>query len=142
VTTWTKLEFRHRRIHELNDLTSLVELLFPGNRRQQYAAAHSLLELKQGDDLVRSMTYLENRHGISRRTMQRARAKLARLGLIERISWMNTRYRGREGWKLSTRFTGALRALAGLVETWQARQDPQRLEKDLALVELLGDFKN
>jgi hypothetical protein len=51
---------------------------------------------------------------------------------------MNTRYRGRKGWKLSTRFTGALRALAGLVETWQARQDPQRLEKDRALVELLG----
>jgi hypothetical protein len=137
VTTWTKLEFRHRRIYELNDLTDFVELLFPGNRRQKYAAAHILLELKQADDLVQSMTHLENRYGISRRTMQRARAKLARLGLIERISWMNTRYHGREGWKLSTRFAGALRALAGLVETWQTRQDPQRLEKDRALVELL-----
>ena len=34
-------------------------------------------------------------HAISRRTLERTRAKLSRLGLIEHVTWMNSRHGGR-----------------------------------------------
>ncbi|MEX2389222.1 MAG: helix-turn-helix domain-containing protein [Phycisphaeraceae bacterium] len=133
----TKIAFRHRQVRDIDDVTDLVVMLFPGNRNQQHAAARILLELKAADDLVPTMAHLERRHNISRRTLQRARAKLAKLGLIERISWMNTRYHGREGWKLSTRFSATLRALAGFYDTWQHDREPVRQMKDEQLTNLL-----
>ena len=134
----TKIAFRHRRARGLDDVTDLVAMLFPGNRNQQHAAARILLELKAADDLVPTMAHLERRHGISRRTLQRARAKLAKLGLIERISWMNTRHHGREGWKLSTRFGASLRALADFHDRWQRDREAVRHMKDEQLTNLLG----
>ena len=89
------------------------------------------------DGLVPSMAHLERKHQISRRTLQRARAKLSRLGLIERVSWMNTRYGGQEGWKLSTRFSSGMRRMADIVEGWRKDQRPERTEKDRVLVEML-----
>ena len=137
MTESTKITFRYRQIDRLDDITDLAELLFPGNRNQQHAAARILLELKAADALVPSMAHLESKHQISRRTLQRARAKLSRLGLIERVSWMNTRYGGREGWKLSTRFSSGMRRLADTVEAWRKDQRPERTEKDRILVEML-----
>ena len=56
--------------------------------------------------------YLERKYEISRRILERARAKLTRLGLIEHISYLNSRYGGQHGWKLSSRFETALKQLA------------------------------
>ena len=133
----TKIEFRHRRIRELGDVVDLVELLFPGNRNQQHAAARILIELRAADHPVPTMAHLEKEHNISRRTLQRARAKLARLGLIERISRFNSRYGGCEGWKLSWRFGSALRGLAERYESWCTDRGPARRERDEAIVSLL-----
>jgi hypothetical protein len=47
MTQSTKIDFRHRRISQLADITDLVEVLFPGNSNQQHAAAQILLLLKQ-----------------------------------------------------------------------------------------------
>jgi len=58
-----------------------------GNRNQQHAAARIFLELKASSGTMPSMSYLEREHSISRRTLQRARAKLARLGLIEHVGF-------------------------------------------------------
>lgn len=137
MTEPTKIDFRHRRMQQIDDLTDLAEMLFPGNRNQQHAAARILLELKTADGLAPTMAHLEHEHRISRRTLQRARAKLSRLGLIERVSWMNTRYGGREGWKLSTRFASALRRLADHADNWRSNTHPARIEKDRALIEFL-----
>lgn len=93
----TKIEFRCRKVHDLQDLTDLVAMLFPGNRNQQHTAARILMALKAAQHLVPNLDELEDRFGVSRRTLQRTRAKLARLGLIERVSWMNSRYGGQEG---------------------------------------------
>ncbi len=135
----TKVTFTARRINRIEDITDLVDTLFPGNRNQQHVAARILMALKASDKLLRSLSFLEDRYNISRRTLQRTRAKLSRLGLIERISWMNIRYNGREGWKLSGRMCTALRSLAEKIDNWRKDKRPSRIEKDDTLVDLLGN---
>jgi len=109
----TKIDFQHRRIPQISDFAELIEMLLPGNRNQQHAAAVIFFELKWSNRIVPNLAYLQRKHEISRRILERARAKLARLGLIEHISYLNSRYGGQHGWKLSSRFETALRQLAG-----------------------------
>jgi len=82
-------------------------MLFPGNRNQQHAAACIFFELKWGDPIVPNLGYLESKYDISRRVLQRTRAKLSRIGLVEHVSYLNSRYGGQHGWKLSSRFETA-----------------------------------
>ena len=112
-------------------------MLFPGNRNQQHAAARILLELKWADRIVTSLGHLEDKYSISRRTLQRTRAKLVHLGLIERISWMNSRYGGQEGWKLSGRMSTALRQLADKIDEWRKDRRSERREKEEVLADVL-----
>jgi len=142
MTESTKINFPHRRVRQMEDFADLAEILFPGNANQRHAAARILHELKWTDRLVPNLAYLERRHAISRRTLQRARAKLSRLGLIERVSWMNHRYGGREGWKLSTRFASALRYLADKTQVWAGDKRPERREREHLFVELLDPQPN
>ena len=131
----TKISFNHRK--EISDYSDLVEMLFPDNRNQQHAAACILFELKWTDLLIPNMSNLEGQYEISRRILQRTRAKLSKLGLIEHVSYLNSRYDGQHGWKLSTRFERALNQLAqkctGLRDTKTSSK-----EKDSMLV----DFAN
>ena len=108
----TKIDFHHRRISQISDFTELIEMLFPGNRNQQHAAACIFFELKWADHIVPNLAYVETKYGVTRRILQRARAKLSRLGLIEHVSYLNSRYGGQYGWKLSSRFETALRQVA------------------------------
>ena len=126
----TKIEFRHRRVRELDDITDLVGMIFPGNRNQQHAAARILLTLRAAAESVPSLRVLEEQHGISRRTLERTRAKLARVGLIERVSPLSKRANGRPGWRLSGRMSAALRVLADKIEAWRTDARPERQEKD------------
>ena len=112
----TKINFISNRIYKLSDYTELVEMLFPGNKNQQRAAACVLFELKWADKIAPNLCYIENKYSISRRILQRTRSKLSRLGLIEHISYLNSRYGGQSGWKLSTRFSSSLRKLAEYTE--------------------------
>ena len=117
----TKIDFQHRRISQLSDFTELIEMLVPGNRHQQHAAGAIFFELKWANRMVPNLAYLQKKYSISRRILQRTRAKLARLGLIEHVSYLNSRYGGQHGWKLSARFETALRQLA---EKCAAFRDP------------------
>ena len=137
MTDPTKIDFRHRIIRQIGDVTDLVEMLFPGNRNQQHAAARIFLVLKAAEGLVPSLSFLQEQHSISRRTLQRVRAKLTRLGLIEHFTWMNSRYGGQSGWRLSSRMSTALRQMADKIEEWRRDKRPERLAKDLALVDIL-----
>ena len=137
MTESTKIDFRYRRISQVADVTDLVATLFPGNRNQQHAAARILLTLREAKDLTHSLSSLQDRYGISRRPLERTRAKLVRLGLIERVSWMNARYGGREGWKLSSRMSASLRQLADRIDTWRQEQRPEQRRKDDLLVNVL-----
>ena len=89
---YTKISFNHRK--DISDYADLVEMLFPGNCNQQHAALCILFELKWSNNIMPSLSCLEKQYNISRRILERTRAKLSRLGLIERISGFNTRYGG------------------------------------------------
>ena len=108
----TKIDFHHRRISQVSDFTELIGILFPGNRNQQHAATCIFFELKWADSIVPNLAYIESKYGVTHRVHQRARAKLSRLGLIEHVSYLNSRYGGQHGWRLSGRFETALRQLA------------------------------
>jgi len=125
MTEYTKISFNHRK--EISDYSDLVEMLFPGNRNQQHAAACILFELKWADNIVPNLVYIENKYSTSRRILQRSRAKLSRLGLIEHVSHLNSRYGGQHGWKLSNRFEGALKRLA---EKCASLRDKKTSSKD------------
>ena len=138
MTESTKIDFRNRRVSQMGDVTDLVAVLFPGNRNQQHAAARILLVLRDTGDLRNTLSDLQQRYGISRRTLERTRAKLVRLGIIERVSWMNTRYGGREGWKLSSRMSSSLRQLADRLDAWRQESRPEQRQKDNLLVNVLN----
>ena len=131
----TKIDFRYRRISQISDYTELMEMLFPGNRNQQHAAACIFFELKWANSIVPNLAYIESKYGVSRRILQRARAKLTRLGLIEHVSYLNSRYGGQHGWKLSTRFERGMRELAGKCAGFRDTRTSSN-EKDVMLVEL------
>ena len=135
----TKISFNHRK--GISDYSDLVEMLFPGNRNQQHAAACILFELKWTDLLMPNMANLETQYNISRRILQRTRAKLSKLGLIEHVSYLNSRYDGQQGWKLSSRFERALNQLAqkcaGLRDTKTSSK-----EKDSMLVDFAKARRN
>ena len=134
---FSKISFINSRISRLSDNTQLVEMLFPGNRNQQYAAACILFELKWKHSIVPNMAYMEDTYKISRRILERTRAKLSKLGVIEHISYLNGRYGGQSGWKLSTRFSSTLKRLAQYFETWCHDKDTGNCEKEKLLLELL-----
>jgi len=137
MTEPTKMDFRCRRVAQVEDAGDLADILFPGNRNQQHAAVCILFELKWAAAILPSLSPLESRYGISRRSLQRTRAKLARLGLIEHVSSLNARYGGQSGWKLSSRFASSLRQLAGKVEHWAGNKGPARREKEELTLEIL-----
>ena len=137
MTEATKIDFRHARVRKIGDVVDLVEMLFPGNRNRQHAAARILLALRAAAGPMSSLSELERVYGISRRTLQRTRAKLARLGLIERVTWMNSRYGGREGWKLSSRMSAGLRLLADRIDHWRRETSPKHCRKEEVIVGLL-----
>ena len=138
MTESTKITFVARRVGDVDDVTDLVAILFPGNANRQHAAARILLTLKAANAPSASLSDLERQYGISRRILQRTRAKLARLGLIEYASALSSRYGGQQGWRLSGRMSTALRQLADRVERWRSDVRPERMEKDEKLVGLLG----
>ena len=108
---YTKIHFNYRK--EISDYSDLVEMLFPGNRNQQHAAACILFKLKWSESIIKpSLNFIQDKYAVSKRILERTRSKLSRLGLIEHVSSFNTRYGGQSGWKLSSRFEAALKRLA------------------------------
>ncbi len=137
----TKISFRYRSIPQLSDFSEMMEMLFPGNRNQQHAAACIFIELKWSHHIVPNLAYLETGYDISRRILQRTRAKLSRLGLIEHISYLNSRHGGQSGWKLSSRFESALKTLAEKCAGFRDMKTSSK-EKDLMLVEFAGSRRS
>ena len=137
----TKIDFHHRRISQLSDFTELIEILFPSNRNQQHAAACIFFELKWADSIVPNLAYIESKYGVTRRILQRARAKLSRFGLIEHVSYLNMRYAGQHGWKLSSRFETALRQLADRCSMFREKT-PSSEDKDNMLLQLVDAKRN
>jgi hypothetical protein len=131
--TSTKIELASGKIGRIADLADLAEILFPGNRNQQHAFLVIWIALKWRTHIVPNLAEVARVHGISRRTYERVRAKLRRLGLIEPVSRFGPE--GHDGWTLSTRFergvTQLVRKIADLKDTDLGAND-----KDLLLIQL------
>lgn len=131
----TKIEWSFNKIVRLSDSADLAELLFPGNRNQQHAFLAVFLALKWSDHrMVPNLEAVAREHDISRRTMERVRAKMRRIGLIDRVSRFNANHGGREGWVLSGRFERSLREMADRISGFKETFDGSR-DKDAMVLE-------
>ncbi|MFC1792891.1 hypothetical protein ACFL3Q_04820, partial [Planctomycetota bacterium] len=119
----------------------LMEMVFPGNRNQQHAAACIFFELKWANSIVPNLEFIESKYNVTRRILQRARAKLTRLGLIEHVSYLNSRYGGQHGWKLSSRFETAMRQMAEKCSILRDKTTSSE-EKDSMLLQLVDARRN
>lgn len=136
--TSTKIDLSFNKATRLADLSDLAELLFPGNRNQQHAFIVVFVSLKWADHrMVPNLEAVARQHGISRRTVQRVRAKMRRLGLIDRVSRFNASYGGREGWVLSARFERSLRLLAERASKFKETARSSQ-EKDVLMIDFVA----
>lgn len=126
--TSTKIDWSFSKIATLQDLSDLAELLCPNNRNQQHAFMVIWLAIKWSPHrLVPNFHAVARQQSISRRTMERVRAKMRRMGLIDHVSRFNKAYGCREGWILSCRFERSLRELA---ERVAVQKDQKRSSRD------------
>lgn len=134
--THTRIELPLSKLQRLSDASDLGELLFPGNRNQQHAFLAIWITLKWSNGRVVA-NLAEHRYlaGVSRRTLERVRAKLRRLGLLERVSRFSARHGYRDGWALSTRFERGLQQLAERVAAFRLTSE-RCPEKDELLLHL------
>ncbi len=78
-----------------------------------------------------SRTTLNNKYGLTRRTLEVVRAKLKKLGVIKRVSHFNPAYGNLSGWTFSDRFCNALLSLAQTMKIHrEASSRPQDRLKD------------
>jgi predicted DNA-binding transcriptional regulator YafY len=118
-------------------LADLAELLFPGNRNQQHAFLVIWISLKwAAHHMVPNLSEIAAEYGVSKRTLERVRAKMRRMGLIDHVSRFTQRFGYREGWCLSPRFEKALKQLVQMTaqfkDTTVGSQDKDMLILQLA----------
>ncbi len=134
--TSTRIELSFNKINRLTDLADLAEMLLPGNRNQQHAFLSIWISLKWGDSgIVPNLAAATEKHGISRRTLERVRAKLRRMGLIDYVSRFSAEWGYREGWVLSSRFERSLQQLAEKVGSFKDTKS-QAKDKDTLMLQL------
>jgi hypothetical protein len=134
--TSTKIDWSFNKIAKLADSADLAEMLFPGNRNKQHAFLVLWIAIKWSEhNIVPNFTEVARENGVSRRTVERVRAKLRRLGVIDHVSRFNAQHGYREGWVLSTRFQRSLAQLAAKAAELADSERGSR-EKD----EMLLDF--
>jgi hypothetical protein len=137
--TSTKIDWSFNKIAKLADSADLAEMLFPGNRNQQHAFLVLWISLKWADHrMVPNLASVVRKSGVSRRSFERVRAKLRRLGLIDHVSRFNARHSYREGWVVSTRFQRSLNQLAAkaaeLADPGQGSREKDEMLLDFARV--------
>ena len=137
----TRIEISFNKMARLADLEDLAEILFPGNRNQQHAFLVVWIALKWRHRMVPNLADVAAQHHVSRRTLERVRAKLRRMGIIEHVSRFSSRFGYHEGWVLSTRFERGLRELADKVAGLNDAGNGSN-EKDQMLVGLAAARRN
>jgi len=133
---YTKVEFASVRISQIHNIADLSKLLFPGNLNHQYAFMVIWMILRwQPESIVANLATRSYSRGVSRRTFERVRAKMRRMGLIQFVSRFDRSFGNREGWVLSTRFEQNLQQLRDTIS--QLRDiDKGSLEEDERLIEI------
>lgn len=127
----TKIELNHNKIARIQGLDELAGILFPGNRNHQKIFLAIFIELKYAEgEFLPNLTHLCEEYGITLRTLETVRSKMRRMGLIDHVSRFNRAHGYREGWVFSSRFSGALKRVAHLIEALRDRKDTLQERKD------------
>ena len=135
--TSSKIDSSFNRIRRLTDLADLAEILFPGNRNQQHAFLVIWISLKWANHrIVPNLSEAAERHGVSKRTLERVRAKMRRMGLIDHVSRFNAKRGYREGWILATRFEKSLGQLAEMTADFRNTASGSQ-DKDTLMLQLV-----
>ena len=126
----------------MQDISDLGETLFPGNRNQQHAFLAIWISLKWADHrIVPNLMDMGRGHEVSKRTLERVRAKMRRMGLIEHVSRFNAKYGYKEGWVLSSRFERSLILLADWVKSFKSTEKGPK-DKEMMLLSLADARRN
>ena len=105
----TKIEINPALCRELSGLDDLARVFFPDNKNHRRAFLAIWVEIKYADaQFLSSREDVAGRHGVSRRTLETARAKLRKLGLIKRVSHFNPAYGHESGWTFCNRILACL----------------------------------
>ena len=127
----TKIEFGFNRISRIESLDEFAELLFPNNRNHQKLFLAIFVELKYADDqYLKSLEWVADKYGCSRRVLEIVRAKMRRLGLIDHVSRFGQRHGYREGWVFSSRFAKSAVALSGLPDRFREIRGAKQEARD------------
>jgi len=127
----TKIEFGFNKINRIQSLDEFAELLFPNNRNHQKLFLAIFIELKYADDqFLKSLDWVADKYGCSRRVLEIVRAKMRRLGLIDHVSRFSGKHGYREGWVFSSRFAKSGMALSGLPDKFREIRDAKQEAKD------------
>ena len=132
-----KIAIGFNKISRISDLADLAELLFPNNKNHQYVFALIYLELKWADSVVPDLTKKLLRKGISKRTIERVRAKLRLMGIIDHVSRFNQNYGYREGFIVSNRFASSMKKFAQKYEEMTQRREEKDKLQERFLLEIL-----
>jgi hypothetical protein len=105
----TKIEINPALIRGISGLDDLARIFFPDNRNHRRAFLAVWLGIKYADDqFLASNTDLTAQYGVSTRTLEIVRAKMKKLGLIQRVSHFSPAFGNRSGWIFSARFRHSL----------------------------------
>lgn len=134
----TKIDLNCSRIARIRDLDELAEILFPNNKRHQKTFLVIYVELKWAENqFLPTLEPIDDRLGISRRTLETVRAKMRRLGIIDHVSRFNQKHGYREGWIISPRFGHSLKRLANLIKDFRDQRGGRQEAKDRQLLNYL-----
>lgn len=105
----TKIEISPALVRSISGLDDLARVFFPDNANHRRAFLAVWLGIKYAEkQFLPSKVNLTAKHSISSRTLEIVRAKMAKLGLIKRVSHFSTAFGNRSGWVFSPRFRHAL----------------------------------
>lgn len=123
----TKIEISPAIVRRISGLDDLARVFFPDNRNHRRAFVALWLGIKYAEgQFLPSSVNLTARYGISARTLEIARAKMKKLGLIQRVSHFSPAFGCRSGWIFSSRFR---HSLSSFCETLTAATD--QLERSI-----------
>ena len=127
----TKIELNHNKIARIQGLDELAGIFFPGNRNHQKIFLAIFIELKYAPgEFLPNLTPLCEKYDFTPRMLETVRSKMRRMGILDHISRFNKAHGYREGWVFSNRFSGALKRLIELAQSFRERRDPLQERKD------------
>ena len=89
------------------------------------------LELKYSpDQFLISFELIRNKYDVSKRVLEKVRAKCRRMGIFDHVSRFNSKYGYREGWIFSSRFGWSLSKLADSLIQSKKITEATNKEKD------------